>query len=99
MAETNLTLGERDAWFGRFEWAQKSGDDLDLESHDDFAVAKFEGGYTRYLNAWNGLKPGAGVGLSAGVVPQSLVAAYGRRVNVGVAVYLTLRPSDMAASK
>ena len=99
MAETNLTLGERDAWFGRFEWAQKSGDDLDLESHDDFAVAKFEGGYTRYLNAWNGLKPGAGIGLSAGVVPQSLVASYGRRLNVGVAVYLTLRPSDMAASK
>ena len=99
MAETNLTLGERDAWFGRFEWAQKSGDDLDLESHDDFALAKFEGGYTRYLNAWNGLKPGAGIGLSAGVVPQSLVASYGRRLNVGVAVYLTLRPSDMAASK
>jgi hypothetical protein len=99
MAETNLTLGERDAWFGRFEWAQKSGDDLDLESHDDFTVAKFEGGYTRYLNARNGLKPGAGIGLSAGVVPQSLVASYGRRLNVGVAVYLTLRPSDMAASK
>jgi hypothetical protein len=98
LAETNLTLRERDAWFGRFEWSQKSGHDLALASHDVFTVAKLEGGYTRYLDAWKGLRPGAGIGLSMGIVPQSLVPVYGSRVNVGVGLYFTLRPAAMSGA-
>jgi hypothetical protein len=93
LAEMNVTLRDRDAFFGRFEWSQKSGPDLALESHDVFTVAKLEGGYTRFLNPWKGLTPGAGVGLSAGIVPQSLVSTYGGRVNLGVGIYLTMRPA------
>lgn len=98
LAETNLTLADRDAFFGRVEWSQKSGDDLALDSHDVFTVAKVEGGYTRYGRSWHGLAPGAGLGVSAGIVPGSLESAYGGRVSLGVGVYLTLRPSRMPAS-
>ncbi len=92
--ETGITVRQRDAWYGRFEWAQKSGHDLAVPEHDIFKVAKLQGGYTRYLQtAWNGLTPGIGGGLSVGVVPRALEAAYGRRFNAGFGVYLTVRPA------
>jgi hypothetical protein len=94
LAETNLTVDERDTWFARFELAGKSGHDLAIDSPGIFTVAKLQGGYTRYFYAWNGLKPGLGAGLSAGFVPDSLKTLYGSRVNVGVAVFVTLRPAE-----
>lgn len=94
LAETNLTRDERDSWFGRFELSGKSGHDLAIESSDIFTVAKLQGGYTRYFDAWKGLKPGVGAGVSAGLVPESLKPFYGRRVNVGLAVFVTLRPAE-----
>jgi hypothetical protein len=94
LAETNLTVDERDTWFGRFESSGKSGHDLAIESPDIFAVAKLQGGYTRYFDGWRGLKPGIGTGLSAGFVPDSLKSLYGSRVNVGVAVFVTIRPAE-----
>jgi len=93
LAETNLTLDERHAWFGRVELVQKSGHDLDVESADLFSVAKLAAGYTRYFPAWNGLAPGVGAGVSAGIVPDSLTSVYGGRVNAGFAVFVTLRPA------
>jgi hypothetical protein len=92
LAETNLTLDERDSWFGRFELSSKSGHDLAIESHDAFTVAKLEAGYTRYLAPWNGWTPGVGAAVSAGVVPASLESLYGNRVNAGFAVFVNLRP-------
>jgi len=98
LAETNLTLRDRDAFFGRFELSDKSGHDLAIESNDVFTVAKLQGGYTRYLDSWRRLKPGAGFGVSAGIVPQPLEPLYGGRVNLGVAVYLTVHPSQHSMS-
>lgn len=93
LVESGLTFRNRDALYGRFEWAQKSGHDLVVEpEHDIFAVAKLQGGYTRYLPLWHGWTPGVGAAISGGIVPQSLEAVYGSRVNTGFAVYLTLRP-------
>ena len=77
---------------GRFELSGKSGHDLAVDSDDVFPVAKLQGGYTRYLSPRHGFAPGIGAGLSAGFVPHSLSSAYGGRVNVGFAVYLTVRP-------
>ena len=96
LAETSLTLHDRDVWFGRFEAVGKTAHDLGVsESLDTFAVAKLQGGYTRYLKAWKGLQPGAGAAISAAFVPQSLEPYYGRRVNPGAAIFLTLRPAAM----
>lgn len=96
LAETNLTLQDRDTWFGRFETALKTAHDLALpESIEESTVAKVQGGYTRYLAAWRGLKPGIGGSLSAGFVPERLKATYGSRVNAGFGVFVTLRPAAM----
>lgn len=96
LLETNLTFDERDTWFGRFEVVGKSAHDLDVSGEEIFTVAKLQGGYTRYLDAWNGLKPGLGVSASAGFVPGSLRPVYGGRVNAGFGVFVTLRPAAMS---
>jgi hypothetical protein len=95
LAETNLTFDDRDTWFGRFEVVGKSSHDLDVPGEEMFTVAKLQGGYTRYLQSWNGWRPGLGVSLSAGFVPASLKEVYGNRVNLGVGVFATLRPRTM----
>lgn len=96
LVETNLTWRDRDAVFGRFEGVGKTAHDLVVsESGEAFTVAKLQGGYTRYLPTWKGLKPGAGISLSAGFVPEELESAYGSRVNAGFGVFLTLRPAAM----
>jgi YHS domain-containing protein len=96
LLETNVTWQERDTVFGRFEAASKTAHDLAVvESQEAFTLAKLQGGYTRYLPAWNGLKPGIGFSVSAGFVPEGLKSAYGSRVNGGFGVFLTLRPAVM----
>src|SRR6185436_8847381 len=61
LVESSVTLHDRDAFYGRFEFAQKSGHNLVVEPEDAlFPVAKLQAGYTRYLRAWNGWTPGAG---------------------------------------
>ncbi|HEV8394959.1 MAG TPA: hypothetical protein VGQ37_11835 [Vicinamibacterales bacterium] len=94
LAETSVTLRDRDTWFGRFESAGKTGHDLDLSPEDDrFRVAKLQGGYTRYLPPRRGFAPGLGAALSAGFVPANLRAIYGSRVNLGGAIFVTVRPA------
>jgi hypothetical protein len=96
LIETNLTFDERHAWFGRFEVASKTAHDLAVaETPDAFTVAKLQGGYTRYFNAWRGSKPGVGASLSAGLVSERLESTYGSRVNAGFGVFVTLRPAAM----
>ena len=94
LAETNVSFAQRDTVYGRFEIATKSAHDLVApEPPESFTVAKVQGGYTRYLPAWNGFHPGIGAGVSVGLVPATLRSAYGSRANAGFAVYVTLRPA------
>jgi hypothetical protein len=97
LAETSLTLRDRDTLFGRFEVVGKTAHDLAVppETGDEFVVAKLQGGYTRFLTTWRGVKPGVGGGLSVGFVPAQLKDAYGRRANVGLSAFFTLRPAAM----
>jgi YHS domain-containing protein len=96
LLESNLTFDDRDTWFGRFEVVGKSAHDLAIgESPDSFTVAKLQGGYTRYLKAWDGLQPGLGASISGGLVPERLQLVYGSRLNVGFGVFLTVRPAAM----
>ena len=58
LVETSLSLRERDTWFGRFEWAEKSAADLDMHDSDAiYDVAKLQLGYTAYFPAWRRLTP------------------------------------------
>jgi hypothetical protein len=96
LAESSLSLADRDVWYARAEIAGKSGHDLDLVSSDVHTVGKVAAGYTRYVKPRYSMQPGIGIGVSAGVVPPSLKPAYGRRVNMGFGIYLTLRPARRA---
>jgi hypothetical protein len=98
LVETNVTRHDRHAWFGRFETAAKSAHDLVIDdaldgTEEAFTLAKLQGGYTRYWPARRGFLPGLGAAASAGVVPGALRSAYGSRVNLGVALFMTLRPA------
>jgi hypothetical protein len=93
LLETNLTLRDRDVWFGRFEQAAKSSHDLALDGDATFTVSKLQGGYTRYFPPRGGFVAGFGGALSAAVVPAALRPIYGRRFSPGVAVFLTARPA------
>jgi hypothetical protein len=99
LIETNFTPGNRNSWFGRFETVGKTGHDLAIESaeetSDTYAVAKLQGGYTRYLREWKGWTPGIGGAVSASVVPSSLETVYGGGMNAGAAVFFTLHPAAM----
>jgi hypothetical protein len=94
LMESALTLNDREVWFGRFEIGGKPAHDLDIHGSDAvFTVAKLQGGYTRYLAARAGLQPGFGGGVTLGFVPAALRDVYGRGVNPGIAVFVTLRPA------
>ncbi len=96
LIETNLTLHDRDSWFGRFETVEKTAHDLALEeSSEAFTLAKLQGGYTRYLPARKRMQLGLGAAVSAGFVPQRLERAYGSRINAGFGVFVTVRPAAM----
>ena len=94
LLETNVTVDERDAWFGRFELSEKSAHDLEVDSSESFTVAKAQAGYTRYVGSWNDLKSGVGASVSTGVVPETLEPVYGRRFNWGFGVFVTLRAAE-----
>ena len=96
LLESTVILDDRDAWFGRLEVAGKTAHDLGVSGDGMFTIGKLQGGYTRYLDAWNGLRPGIGFSVSSGLVPGSLQPAYGSRANLGIGLFLTLRPAAMA---
>jgi hypothetical protein len=97
LAETSVTLAERDVWFGRFEVGTKAAHDLHAEESGDalFTVGELQGGYTRYLATASGLHLGVGGYLSAGFVPEDLKPRYGSRANLGVGFFVTIRPVAM----
>jgi hypothetical protein len=96
LIETNLTSDDRQTWFGRLEAVGKTAHDLAVDGLGDaFTVSKLQGGYTRYLDTWKGFRPGVGGVLSLGIVPERLKPAYGSRVNIGLGVFITLRPAVM----
>ena len=94
LVETNVTLRNMHAMFGRFEVTQKSTEDLDLrDSEQVFTVDKLQGGYTWYPGDWRGWSPGIGGTASVSFVPDYLRPVYGSRANRGFGVFLTLRPA------
>ena len=95
LAETSVTLAQRDVWFGRLEIAGKEAHDLHAEEFGDevFTVGKVQAGYTRYLAMARGWHVGAGGHVSAAFVPEILKPRYGSRANLGVGFFLTLRPA------
>jgi YHS domain-containing protein len=96
LSETSLTLHDRHTIYGRVEIVGKTPDELSVaDTAPVLTVSKVEAGFTEYLGALHGLRPGIGIEVFSSRVPASIAASYGGRTNPGAAVYLTLRPRAM----
>lgn len=107
LLESVVNLRERNLFFGRAEWVEKTGADLALEDHDvggdpddesdiehrEFPVAKLTLGYVRQFEPIAGWTPGIGASVSVAVLPDDLEPFYGTTTPVGWAVFLSLRPA------
>ena len=92
LAESTLSIADRDVIFGRAELVQKTSHDLGLEGSDErFTVGKVQVGYSRFLPPFGGWRAGVGGSLSFGIVPTGLSGVYGGRVTPGGAVFLVIR--------
>lgn len=99
LAETNLNLAERDIFYGRLEFAEKTGGDLVLPEEleeQSFTVGKLGLGYVRQLAPLAGLVPGLGAGITVSRVPDDLEPFYGSRSPVGLQLFFRLRPAPMS---
>jgi hypothetical protein len=97
LAESSVTVQERDIWFGRVEVAGKTAHDLHVHDLDDvLTVGKVQAGYTRYVARRAGLLVGVGGHLAASFVPAAIRPQYGNRANLGIGFFLTVRPSAHA---
>jgi hypothetical protein len=93
LVESSYTRRERNVAYGRFEWTSKTGHDLNLADGATVETVKVQGGFTRYLRSYAGVMFGAGAEAQMSIVPRDLVTLYGRRVNPGFGVYVTVRPN------
>ena len=94
LAESSVTVAERDVWFGRLEVGTKPAHDLHAHEFTGvMTVGKLQGGYTRYLASASGLRLGVGGLASLAFVPEALKPHYGRRANPGVGLFVTVSPA------
>jgi hypothetical protein len=95
LLESEAVLNGRHTVFGRAEYVQKTGHDLQVAGIDEDArlnVSAFSLGYILELTRGRGVTIGVGARGSINVVPRTIEAAYGSRTPVGGMVFLRLRP-------
>ena len=95
LLETETVLDRRNTIFGRAEYVQKSGHDLQVPGIDEerrLDVSALSVGYIRELARGRGVTLGFGARGSVNLLPQALENAYGSRTPVGGMVFLRLRP-------
>jgi hypothetical protein len=96
LLETNVQLDERNSFFGRAEWVQKSAEELVVDGtdpEDRFDISGLTLGYVREVVQYRGASLGLGVRGALTFVPATLEATYGTRTPAGVALYVRLRPT------
>lgn len=95
LIETEAMVDWRNTIFGRAEYVQKTGHDLQvpgIEDDERMSVTALSLGYIRELARGRGLTLGIGARGSVNLLPQVLENAYGSRAPVGGMVFLRVRP-------
>ena len=95
LLESEAILDRRNTIFGRAEYVQKSGHDLQIAGIDEdarFNVAALSFGYIREFARGRGVTLGIGARGSLNVLPRTLETSYGSRTPLGGMVFLRLRP-------
>ncbi|HEY7792153.1 MAG TPA: hypothetical protein VIC33_16690, partial [Vicinamibacterales bacterium] len=97
LIETSTTLAARHLVFGRAEFSQKSGADLDVPPLADrvLNLLKLQGGYAYELPQMGPFVPAIGGSLWVGRLPSDLIPFYGRPHPLGAAIFFSLRPPRM----
>jgi hypothetical protein len=102
LLESSLTLDERHTFFGRGEWAEKSGT-AGGHSHESPASAQdallnsvgaLAVGYTIHLPPFQGWLAGVGARTSMSFLPADLEPIYQGRTPTGFTVFVNLRPAE-----
>jgi hypothetical protein len=97
LLEGSVDLDRANTVFGRVEYVQKSGFDLALPAPTAvYDLGEISAGYARTLRAAGGMVLAAGVRGTVNVVPPALRDAYGSRLPLGGAVFLSVRPGGAA---
>jgi hypothetical protein len=99
LAESELSLDDRNSFVARAEYVQKSADDLVLDvapftfaPEREFGVCAVSLGYVRELALWNHGTLGVGVLGTLNAVPSVLRDAYGSTTPVGAMIFVRVRP-------
>ena len=96
LLEGSVDLDRANTVFGRVEYVQKSGLDLALPSTAAvYDLGEISGGYARTLRAAAGMVLAAGARGTVNMVPAALRDAYGSRLPLGGAVFVSLRPGGV----
>lgn len=98
LVESSLDLGQRNQFFGRAEWTEKAGHDLDLEhalEDEVFSVGQLSLGYVRQFGPVASLLPGIGVQGSVSFLPDDLEPYYGETNPLGFTIFASLHPAPM----
>jgi hypothetical protein len=94
LLEGSVDLDRANTVFGRVEYVQKSSLDLALPSTAAvYDLGEVSVGYARTLGALAGMVVGVGARGTVNVVPPALRHAYGSRLPLGAAVYLSIWPT------
>jgi hypothetical protein len=99
LLESEAVLNRRSTLFGRAEWADKSADDLVLDSPPTsfspsrtFSVGELSVGYIVELKRWAGATLGIGGMATVNAVATSLESVYGSRTPAGLWLFFRIRP-------
>lgn len=102
LVESSLDLNQRNHFFGRVEWTEKPGHDLDLGDEleeEVFFVGQISLGYVRQFGRVGAMMPGIGVQGSVGFLPDDLEPVYGETSPPGFTIFASLRPAPMRMSQ
>jgi len=90
---------KRETVYGRFEFVQKSGDELVLvtpDPHRMYDIKAFSAGYVHDFCHGKGIDVGLGGQFTVDVHPASLNRYYGDNPDFGFQIFFRIRPSEMA---
>ncbi len=96
LVESEAVIDQRNTVFARAERAQKSSEDLDLQTGPSsdrvFDVSSFSLGYIRELRRGAATTFGVGIRGTVNYLPAALESAYGSRTPTGLVLFLRWRP-------
>ena len=93
LLESELSLNDRNTFFGRFEYVNKLGEELNLAQADrKFGIGAFTLGYVRDLTPKRSYQTGVGAAVTFNTFPSDLKPLYGNSP-MGFWLFLRIRPN------